>query len=302
MNLTSLSNVRAWVNSSTTTDDNLLMRLIAEASRMALNYMQRPDIGLTTITETISGKNTPKVPLRNWPVVVVNSLSINNVVIPASTGPTVYGYALEQVYGSTAGKPQMLGLVGSIYGSGQWPSPYGYYGQSPPIAGVALDRPFSPGINNILVNYSYGYCVQNEAQSIPATSTYTITPNAPYGAWAQDLGVSYASGGALVAVTANPTAGQYIPPNLAGDSPTLVYTFAAADEGKAVLLNYNYVPYDVEQAVIEMVGERYRYKERIGQSSQSMGGQTTTSYLVRDALTASIKARLDPYRITWTGG
>lgn len=302
MNLTSLANVRQWVNSSTTTDDALLTRLIAEASLTALNYMQRPDIGLTTITETISGKNTPKQPLRNWPVITVNSLSINNVSIPASTGPTTYGYVIEQFYGGTAGKPQMLGLVGTIYGAGQWPSPYGYYSQSPPIAGVSLDRPFSPGVNNILVNYSYGYCVQNEAQNIPATSTYTITPNAPYGAWASDNGVSYATGGALTAVKSAPTTGQYVPPNLASDTPTLVYTFAAADEGKAVLLNYNYVPYDIEQAVIEMVGERYRYKDRIGQSSQSMGGQTTTSYMVKDALTPSIKARLNPYMLVWSGG
>lgn len=301
MNLTTLANVRDWVSSSTSNDDNLLMRLIAEASRMALNYMQRPDIGLTTITETISGRNTPKQPLRNWPVITVNSLSINNVSIPASTGPTVYGYALEQFYGSIAGKPQMLGLVGSIYGSGGWPSPYGYYGQSPPIAGVALNRPFSPGVNNILVNYSYGYCVQGEAQTIQDTTPYQIAPNAPYGNYAQDLGVSYASGGALTSIpSGTPSAGQYVPPNLAGDTPTLVYTFAAADEGKGVILNYNYVPYDMEQAVIEMVGERYRYQSRIGQASQSLGGQTTTSYLVKDALTAAIKARLDAYRIRWT--
>jgi len=304
MNLTTLANVRSWVSSSTDTDNNLLIRLIAEASRMALNYMQRADLGLTTITETISGKNTPKQPLRCWPVIAVNSLSLNGVVIPASTGPLVYGYALEQVYGSSAGKPQMLGIVGSVYGSGGgYPSPYGYYGQSPPIGGVSLGRPFSVGVNNILVNYTYGYAVQNEAQKIPPTSAYTIAPNAPYGSLSQDLGVSYATGGALTAISSGtPTVGQYLPPNLSGDTPTLVYTFAAADAGKGVLLNYNYVPYDIEQAVIEIVAERYRYKERIGQSSQSLGGQTTTSYMVKDALTAAIKARFDPYRLVWAGG
>lgn len=304
MNLTTLANVRSWVNSQAgqTTDDPLLTRLIAEASRTILNYLQRPDIGLTTITETISGKNTPKQPLRNWPVIAVNSLSINNISIPASTGPTTYGYALEQYYGSTAGKPQMLGLVGSIYGSSGWPSPYGYYGQSPPIAGVALDRPFSPGVNNILVNYSYGYAIKAEAQTVPGTP-FQITPFAPYGAWASDLGVTYASNGAaLTAVASNPSVGQYVPPNLSGDTPILYYQFAAADAAAGVLLNYNYVPYDLEQACIEIVGERYRYKNRIGESSRSMGGQETASYMVRDTLTASIKGRLNPYRLVWSGG
>ena len=303
MNLTSLANVRQWVNSSTTTDDALLTRLIAEASRMILNYVQRQDFGLTTITETVSGKNTPKLPLRNWPVIAVNSLTINGVVIPASSGQTSYGYTLEQSYGSSAGKPQMLAIIGSAPNSGGgWPSPYGYYGQSPPVTGNSYVRPFGNGYNNISTSYSFGYCVQNEAQTIPAAIAYTLTPNAPYGAWSGDNGVSFANGTALVAVTANPTTGQYVPPNLAGDSPTLVYTFAAADASKAVLLNYNYVPYDVEQACIEIVGERYRYKGRIGEASRSMGGQETASYMVKDAMTAAIKARLDPYRIVYTGG
>lgn len=304
-NLTNLANVKQWVNQSTTDDDTLLTRLIAEASRTTLNFLQRPDIGATSITETISGKNTAALPLRNWPVVSVSALSINNVVVPASTGPTAYGYALQEVYGGLAGKPQMLGIVGSVCNAGGgWPNPYGYYGQSPPVAGSSGARPFGAGVSNILVTYLYGYAIASEPGTIPGTSAYTITPAQPYGMLTEDNGVSYADGsGALVAVAGpTPTAGQYVPPKPFAASPSFVYTFAAADAGKAVLLNYDYVPSDIEQAVIEMVGERYRYRERIGQASRSLGGQETASYMVRDGLTASIKQRLQPYKIAWAGG
>lgn len=302
-NLTTLTNVKQWVSSITTTDDQLLQRLISEASRTALNFMQRPDIGLTTLTETLSGKNTPLLPLRNWPVTEVSALSVNGVIIPASTGPTVYGYALQEVYGGLAGKPQLLGIVGSVANLGGTPaSPWGYYGQSPYTNGNNAARPFCAGVSNVLVTYSYGYAIDDEAQTVPAGGG-TITPTQPYGALTEDNGVTYADTGiALVPVPENPTTGQYVAPNPFASSPNYNYTFAAGDAARDVLLNYDFVPYDVEQAVIEMVGERYRYRSRIGESSRSLGGQETSSYMVRDGLTASIKQRLEPYKISWAGG
>ena len=305
MNLTSLANVRQWLSiASGTTDDAFCTRLIAEASRMILNYTQRADFGLTSINEVISGRGELKIQLRNWPVVTVASLSINGVTIPPSTTPTAFGWFLEPVYGSTAGRIQNLGIAnfgcGNIPTVGSFPNGMGVTAVMPSPAS-AYGRPFPPGVGNIIVGYSFGYCVQNEAQIIPATP-YQIVPNAPYGAWSQDNGVTFASNGvALTPTTGTPSAGQYVPPNLNGDNPTLTYLFAAADTGKGVLINYNYVPYDVEQACIEIVGERYKYRGRIGQSSQSMGGQTSTAYMVRDAMTASIKGRLDPYKLSWGG-
>ncbi len=296
-NLTYLANVRQWLGSSTSTDDALLNRLIAEASRTILNYLQRADIGLTTTTEMISGRGERKIQLRNWPVVSANSLVVNGVSIPASTGPTNYGFFLEPVYGSTAGRAQNLGVIGGFAGLGVIVSPgYSSFAESDSWG----SRGFPRGIGNIAVNYSYGYCVQNEAQTVPA-SPYEVLPLGPFGSWSGDNGVRYLNGAALTAVTGNPSAGQYVPPNLAGDSPALYYQFSAADSGSSVLLNYNYVPYDVEQACIEIVAERYRYKSRIGQISQTLGGQETSTYLVKDALTAAIKFRLEPYRIVWLG-
>jgi hypothetical protein len=299
MNLTSVANVRSWIGSTTDTDNTLLTRLIAEASRTSLNYMQRPDLGLQTITETISGKGTSKIQLRNWPVISVNSLVIDTVTIPQAANSSSWGYFLEPVTGGLAGRPQNLAVVAGTGQTGGFPSGYGVTAFREP--NCYYHRPFTRGIGNIIANYTFGYCVQNEPQSVPASGSYIITPNAPYGPWAQDLGVSYANGTALTAIASGtPVKGQYIPPSLAGDTPTLVYTFAAADEGAAVLLSYNFVPYDIEQAVIEIVGERYRYRLRIGEASKSMGGQETASFLVKDGLTAAIQTRLNPYRLMWS--
>lgn len=284
MNLTTLANVRAWVGSQSnvTTDDALLSRLIIDASQTILDYLQRADLGHTEITEVVSGRGERKIQLRNWPVVEVSSLSIDGVTVPQSTGATVSGFFLDPVYGSLAGRPQNLGLRG--------------YAQTLPNRLPA----FPTGVGNIEIGYSFGYCVQNEAATIPATSTYTITPASPRGLFGGDLGVTLADGTPLTKITSGtPTTGQYLPPDLTLASPRTSYTFAAADAGKAVLLSYNFVPAPIEQACIELVGERYKYKSRIGLASASMGGQETTSYMVEDTLTAAIKGRLDPYKLVW---
>lgn len=75
-----------------------------------------------------------------------------------------------------------------------------------------------------------------EPHSVPAASTYTVTSTnaATYNA---DCGVYYASSGLpLVQVAAGSEAAGMYSVNLT----TGVYTFAAADEGKAILLNYTY--------------------------------------------------------------
>lgn len=75
----------------------------------------------------------------------------------------------------------------------------------------------------------------SQAYSVPASSPYTITPTFPgRGGWSADAGVFYASNGAqLTAVASGPTHGQYTV--AAG-----VYTFAAADEGVALTMDFFY--------------------------------------------------------------
>lgn len=74
----------------------------------------------------------------------------------------------------------------------------------------------------------------NETAQIPAVTPFTVT--AANGAqYFEDLGVYDATGAPMVQVLATPTTGQYMV-----NTTTGVYTFAAIDEGKAIVLNYLY--------------------------------------------------------------
>ena len=70
---------------------------------------------------------------------------------------------------------------------------------------------------------------------IPTPSgPYTITPTVPgSGTWTADLGVRNSSGFAMTRVAATPATGQY-------SVSAGVYTFAAADTGLTVFINYQY--------------------------------------------------------------
>ena len=58
---------------------------------------------------------------------------------------------------------------------------------------------------------------------------------------------------------------------------------------------YASTPLDVEQAVIELVGERFRARERSGLSAKTLGGQETTGFVTK-AFNDTITALLAPYR------
>jgi len=76
----------------------------------------------------------------------------------------------------------------------------------------------------------------NEAQTIPATPGPYTVPATEAATFVQDLGVIFAATGVpLVQVSTSPATGQY-----SVNATTGVYTFAAADEGDAVFLNYLY--------------------------------------------------------------
>lgn len=72
------------------------------------------------------------------------------------------------------------------------------------------------------------------ATTVPASSPYTVTVSPPgSGTYSADLGVTYPDGTALTRVASTPSTGQY---SLSG----AVYTFAAADTGVAIVINYRY--------------------------------------------------------------
>jgi hypothetical protein len=62
----------------------------------------------------------------------------------------------------------------------------------------------------------------------------------------------------------------------------------------AYMAGYAATPLDIEQATIELIGLRYRERDRIGQVSKGLAGETTT--FTQADMTASIKTALAPYR------
>lgn len=81
----------------------------------------------------------------------------------------------------------------------------------------------------------YNGPVIDESHVVPATGPYTLTMAPPNtGTFVTDLGVRDTNGNDYAAVAAGPITGQYTVTSGG------VYTFAAADEGKALLVSYEY--------------------------------------------------------------
>jgi hypothetical protein len=156
---------------------------------------------------------------------------------------------------------------------------------SPPTRLEIRGRCFPRGRSVVRAQYSAGYSTEGEPQVVPTMGELTVTTSL---CWLGDLGVTLADGTILTAVTAPPGAGQY-------SVSEGVYTFATAQAGASVLVSYSSVPPDLEQAVIELVGERFRHKERIGLNSQSLAQGETVNYLVKD-MSDNVRLTLERYQ------
>lgn len=99
------------------------------------------------------------------------------------------------------------------------------------ISGLLLNQLFFGTTPTV----GYVHNIHDEAASIPATTPYTCTV-ANSATFGEDLGVKYsATGKSFQKVGSSPTVGEY-------SVSAGVYTFAAADEGVAVLISYSYNP------------------------------------------------------------
>ena len=263
--LTTLAVVQDWLSANGTSPgntDTVLSRLITTCSASILSYLQRASLLSQTYTDTFSGNGGRKYFLNQWPVTSVQSVTVDGRAVLQSPDGIEPGWVLDTWNGYPPGSEQAVTLIG------------GYC--------------FNRGRANVSITYTAGYLVSNEAAVVPATP-YQVTVAQPLGNWTQDAGVTYANGTPLVEVASAPTVGQY---SVAAGG---VYTFAAADITSAVLISYSYVPASVDDACMNLVSERYRYRARIGMRSQSIGGQTTTSYDISD-VPAYIKMQLQNFR------
>jgi hypothetical protein len=246
----------------------LIGRLLTDVSGAIAAYLGRPALTPHAYSERLDGKGKTRMFLRHYPALQVSSLVIDNValsqaVAPAAGAPFTEGYLLEPWDGFPPGRPQALDLFHAT---------------------------FRRGRQNVVVTYNAGYAVLSESQTVPAVpGPYNVTAAAPFGPWASDQGVTYNNNDVpLVAVSGAPSAGQY---NVSAGT----YTFSAADAGAAMLVSYGFVPAAINNACIEWVAERYRYRGRIGQSAQTVQGQMTSAYSLKD-MPDFVRASLDPYR------
>jgi hypothetical protein len=261
--LVQLSAAKAWLGVATSDDDALLASLISQISRAIYNNINRSFLLPRDVVESYDGHGRDALQLRNWPVASVASVTIDGLAAPPAPGPTAAGFVLEASDDDPPGAMQQLFLRG------------GYR--------------FHKGRQNVVVAYRAGYEIVGEARTVSLGAPYTIAALAPYGAFAADSGAAYASGASLARVASNPSAGQYMV------DESGAYGFSAADAGADIALSYGYIPADLTQCALEWVAERYRYKDRIGMASKSLGGQETASFRL-EAVPAFVAQSLTNFR------
>lgn len=259
--LASLDTIKSWVTEKSNKNDDLLKRLGAMATQFVLNYTQRPSFFRREVTEIRDGLGGQVMILGNWPVASVSAVNIGPRAISAAASLGASGWALEAWNGYPPGYAQEITLNGGV---------------------------FYCGLQNISFTYLTGFFIADEAVTIPAVDIPVVTVAAPLGSWGQDDGVTLADGTPLAKVDCTPSTGQY-------SAKAGVYTFSSADSGTPVLISYSYVPTDIEQAVCEIVGERYRYMQRIGQNSNSTAAQITINYSLK-SMQDFVREILDRYK------
>lgn len=72
------------------------------------------------------------------------------------------------------------------------------------------------------------------------------------------------------------------------------FTQGRANVVMAYTAGYSAIPFDIEQACIELIALRYRERDRIGQASKGMAGETTA--FITKAMTDSILSAISQYR------
>lgn len=260
--LCTLADVKTWIGVATNDADAKLSPLIPQASAAILAELNRGGLLTTTYTERRDGTGGDELVLKNWPVLSVASVTIDGTVIPESLDGIQAGWMLDDAGPAPPGRYQSIVLV---------------------------SYRFTRARRNVVVVYTAGYGVVAEPQTVAAGAA-TVT--GPYGNWSNDNGVTYvATGAALTLVSGAPAQGQY---QLNAAAPG-GYTFNVADNGLAVAISYDYVPHVLRGACAELVAERYKYRDRIGQVSKSLGGSETASF-DNSGITKFVAARLQNFK------
>jgi uncharacterized phiE125 gp8 family phage protein len=106
--LTTLANVKAWLNLATDTADELLRRLITAVSGFIEAEIDR-QIASQGYTEIRNGHGGSQMIFANTPVTAVGSVKVNGLVIPAAADFSASGYRFT---------PSALSLNGYCFSRG----------------------------------------------------------------------------------------------------------------------------------------------------------------------------------------
>ena len=245
--LTTLARVTDWLNAGTTApfppDDNpLLSRLITACSGFIQNYLSRAIVPQQYV-ETFNGNNQAIRFVKNRPILSVSAVSMNGTAIAASpAAPNQSGYAFDDT---------RLYLIGWVWLS---------------------------GFQNCSITYVSGFQTTTQ-QTIVNNPAPTPVSGFEY-PFNQDMGVTV-GGVALTKITAgDPASGEYKVAALTDGS--FGYYFNADVDGQTATITYGYTPYDLGQVVIETVGEAYKRRSRIGQTSINLGNGQTVQFSLKD--------------------
>ena len=273
-----LADVKAWIpNLTGTTSDALLASLITRESRYIANWLQRPLLTMA-YTEKRNGTGQPSLALLRFPAFAVNSLSIYTAQINSAPTSLTSGYLFDENFVYVNGLPSIPSST--------------IFAFSP----VTFER----GQQNIQIQYSAGYMLPNQANPQD---------------WSGTTAVAF---GATIRPTSNNAGGYVYVCTIAGTTSASRPQFsqtpgASTSDGTApnavVWTNLgvtalpaslpsgptNELPPDITQACVELVGLRYRERERIGQTSQHLDGQTI-AYFQRGSMPPSVEDALSSYK------
>ena len=282
IDLTTVAAVNAILQQNSDVDSSFIQTEITAYSQNILTRTGRGFLsGVRVYSERYNGNGSQELPLRNYPILAVSSVTVNGIAVPASPDYVQSGYVID-----TEGSICNIAIVsnGAGFSDGypdeRWgvrPGGWGAFGNAPPL-GQSPYR-FVQGIQNVAVAYMAGYTipVPSEQQTV-GSGPYTAAVAAAATFW-QDGGVTLADGTPLTAVASSPGPLDYVPPQW-NVFPFGVYTFNAAQAAAAVNISYSYgaAPFDLQEAAGRLVAEMYRKRQWIGQVSQVQPQVGTTAY------------------------
>lgn len=265
--LTNLSEVKSWLSltGEDAATDVLLWRLIKSASAFAINYMNRDTMGRTEYNnQLLDGYGNPWIVLREYPVISVDALSVGSRIFsPAAGTPPDNGYWLDDVVRNA---PQKLSLLGCMN--------------------------FPRARNSIMISYTAGYFITDELMRVGTEEIDNSIRVPTKQFYLLYYTVRLASNNATLEYVENPAPG---PMQYWVNPETGLYYFNSAQADLDVLVSYSYVPADIVMGVTELVGERFKAKDRIGVNSKSLGGQETVSFN-NQSMSHQVREMFGPYR------